>query len=216
MRLVPPPPLPRSARLAFLAFLLGAAVVPAGASAAVVAVQGHGSWSADAPVSPHSGPNAGFAFVFAIDTPNGVNAVPVGDGWFTLNGAAVDDAPDVASFFGSDDGGMFNLSFHSGAILAVSGADVGSTGDLLAGTYDAGFTFFPALDPQPVSPAAFAPAAVAPAAVAFATFGMGFFGMGSGMVTIDAVAVSEPPTVSLFAAGLASFALAWGLRARRP
>lgn len=119
-----------------LGLAFGGVVVAAPAFASVTdTVSGVGIWATSLPAGTKSAPDTVFAFTFDVETPNGVSNIPVVTGSFSLDGSPVDDALDHVSFFADADGGMFNIVFASGDVLSVAGADVGSAGDLLAGSY---------------------------------------------------------------------------------
>lgn len=150
--------------------------------AATVNISGSGLFGSATPSTTETAPGQTFSFSFATTNPTPDN--PDTDiSTFSYTLAATSIAPIMLSsitFFDDTDKGLFDLNFSDGNILSFYGADIGSTGFLMSGFYQAQV----ALDQGPVST-----------------------GAGSVAVSINVSAVPLPASAPLFGAAVLAFGL---------
>ncbi len=110
------------------------------ASAESIVISGSGTWSANAPSTEISAPNATWSFSFDVQSPLANYALtPVSDGVYLLNGTSItaSDPMTLATFFVLFDGGGVDIALSSGTIISLIGPQLfdSTTFAMLLGTY---------------------------------------------------------------------------------
>jgi hypothetical protein len=161
--------------LAFGALMLAAACFAEPAAANVI-ITGSGTWNSATDLTDVSAPDATWSLTLELPNPIPNNPVTPISGEYLLNGAPVSPTLLGVQFYDIGQDGLFDLSF-SGVTVAFFGADIGSTGTILTGTFTADM----AVD--------------------------GNSSTGSGTITVtDTGSVPEPASLALLGAGLAGLA----------
>lgn len=163
--------------LAFGALMLAAACFAEPAAANVI-ITGSGTWNSATDLTDVSAPDATWSLTLELPNPIPNNPVTPISGEYLLNGTPVSLTILGVQFYDAGQDGLFDLSF-SGTYVGFFGADIGSTGTILTGTFAADM----AAD--------------------------GGSRTGSGTITVmdtDTGSVPEPASLALLGAGLAGLA----------
>lgn len=149
-----------------------------------VLIQGTGFWDTTTSVTDFSAPSSSFQFSFELPNPLDSNpTTSFSNLTFTLGSVLVDTSPASIQFYGSGNGGLFDLNFGS-TTISFYGTPIGDTGTVgPAG----GYSFLSDID---------------------FTSGRGG-GTGTGFLTVSALAaVPEPTTWAMMAIGLSAVGFA--------
>jgi hypothetical protein len=125
--------------LAFGALLIATASFTEPAAANII-ITGSGTFESTMQTSDVTAPDATWSF--QVEIPDSFPAgsptdVSVLSGEYELNGVAVSSAILSVNFWDSSEGGLFDLAFDSGSVISLYGDDIGSSGIVTLGTFNA-------------------------------------------------------------------------------